>query len=159
DNDGFLWFGTINGLNRFDGYTFKTFYFDPGDSTSLGSNYIRCLFNDRHGTIWVGTNKGVYTYNKIGETFNLVKALPRGNTTQIIGDERGYFWVIMDLLVYRLDPQNVEVKLYAMDDHAPVATSIAITPGNDLWVSTSTGCLRKYHAEVDSFQTYTIYKG
>src|ERR1700742_5073123 len=66
DDDGFLWFGTINGLNRFDGYSFKTFYNDPGDSTSIGSNFIRCLYNDSHGTIWVGTNKGVYTFDKVG---------------------------------------------------------------------------------------------
>src|ERR1700758_2005055 len=65
DDDGFLWIGTINGLNRFDGYTFKTFYHDPGDSTSIGSNFIRCLYTDSHGVIWVGTNKGVYTFDKI----------------------------------------------------------------------------------------------
>jgi len=159
DNDGFLWFGTINGLNRFDGYTFKTFYYDPGDSNSLGSNYIRCLFNDRHGTIWVGTNKGVYTYNKIGETFNLFKALPRGNTTQIIGDAGGRFWCIIDLVVYRFDPQKGQAKWYPADERAAAPTSIAISPGNDLWVSTTNGCLRKYVPEADSFRTYTTYHG
>src|SRR3981081_1107529 len=89
DADGFLWFGTINGLNRFDGYTFKSFYKDPGDSASIGSNFIRCLYLDSRGIIWVGTNKGVYTFNKISEKFNLVRPLPRGNSTQIIGDAGG----------------------------------------------------------------------
>src|SRR5215467_7822361 len=82
DADGFLWFGTINGLNRFDGYTFKAFHNDPEDSTSIGSSFIRCLYNDAKNTIWVGTNKGIYTYNKIGEKFSLIKGLPIGNSTQ-----------------------------------------------------------------------------
>jgi ligand-binding sensor domain-containing protein/signal transduction histidine kinase/DNA-binding response OmpR family regulator len=159
DDDGFLWFGTINGLNRFDGYTFKTFYYNPGDSNSLGSNYIRCLYNDRHGTMWVGTNKGVYTYNKVGETFNLIRALPLGNTTEIIGDAGGHFWCIIDLEVYRFDSQNGQVKRYPMDEHAAASTSIAISPGNDLWVSMSNGCLRKYVPAADSFHTCTTYHG
>jgi len=159
DDDGFLWIGTINGLNRFDGYTFKTFYNDPVDSNSIGSNFIRCLYNDRHGTIWVGTNKGVYLYNKIGERFSLVKSLPKGNSTQIIGDAKGSFWIIIDLLVYRINPESGRVKLYPMDGGAPVATSIAISPGNELWASTSNGCLRKYLPEADSFYTYVTFQG
>jgi ligand-binding sensor domain-containing protein/signal transduction histidine kinase/DNA-binding response OmpR family regulator len=159
DEDGFLWFGTINGLNRFDGYTFKNFYNDPADSNSIGSNFIRCLYSDTRGTIWVGTNKGVYTYNKIGEKFNLVRSLPKGNCTQIIGDGRGSFWVIIDLQVYRLNPEIGQAKLYAMDDRASVATSIAISPGNDLWVSTTNGCLRKYVPGADSFYTFSTYQG
>src|ERR1700722_14678405 len=159
DDDGFLWFGTINGLNRFDGYTFKTFYNDPRDSNSIGSNFIRCLYNDRHGTIWVGTNKGVYTYNKIGEKFALIKSLPKGNSTQIVGDPKGSYWVIIDLGVSRFNPGNGQVKLNPLDEHVPVATSMAIRPNNDLWVSTSDGCLRKYRPEADSFFTYSTYKG
>ncbi len=158
DEDGFLWFGTINGLNRFDGYTFKTFYNDPADSNSIGSSFIRCLYNDRHGTIWVGTNKGVYTYNKIGETFNLVRSLPKGNSTQIIGDARGRFWIIIDLLVYRLNPETGQVKMFPMGDQSPGATSIAVSPNNNLWVSTANGCLRKYVPEADSFYTYATYR-
>src|SRR5580692_12367986 len=159
DNDGFLWIGTINGLNRFDGYTFKTFYNDPGDSNSIGSNFIRCLYNDRHGTIWVGTNKGVYTYNKIGEKFSLVRSLPKGNSTQIVGDAKGSFWVIIDLLVYRFNPESGQVKLYPMDDRAQVATSITVSSASELWVSTSNGCLRKYLPDADSFYTYVTYHG
>src|SRR5580704_16106017 len=157
DDDGFLWFGTINGLNRFDGYTFKTFYNDPGDSTSIGSNFIRCLYNDSHGTIWVGNNKGVYTFDKVGEKFKLIRHLPAGNCTQIICDARGHFWFIIDLYVYRLDPEAGKVKFYPMGGYMPLARSIAISRDNALWVSTSTGCIRKYLVRQDSFYTYSTY--
>ena len=158
DDDGFLWFGTINGLNRFDGYTFKTFYYDPGDTTSIGSNFIRCLYNDSRGVIWVGTNKGVYTFDKIGEKFHLVRALPKGNSTQILGDGKGAFWFIIDQNVYRLEPATGQLKYYPMDGSLPVATSIAMAPDSSLWVSTSKGCIRKYLPLQDSFYTYTIYR-
>jgi ligand-binding sensor domain-containing protein/signal transduction histidine kinase/DNA-binding response OmpR family regulator len=158
DEDGFLWFGTINGLNRFDGYTFKTFHNNPEDSTSIGSNFIRCLYNDNHNTIWIGTNKGIYTYNKIGEKFSLVKSVPVGNSTEIISDPRGNYWFIIDLSVYRLNPETGEVKMYRLNELTPVATSIALTPGNDLWVSTTKGSLKKYNLEQDSFVTYSVYE-
>jgi ligand-binding sensor domain-containing protein/signal transduction histidine kinase/DNA-binding response OmpR family regulator len=158
DDDGFLWVGTINGLNRFDGYTFKTFYCDPGDTTSIGSNFIRCLYNDGHGTIWVGTNKGVYTFDKISEKFRLVRPLPQGNSTEIICDGMGGFWFIIDFFVYRLDPRNGKVKGYLVEGRSPVATSIAITPDKALWVSTSNGCIKKYAPGPDSFYTYSAYR-
>lgn len=158
DDDGFLWFGTINGLNRFDGYTFRTFYHDPGDSTSIGSNFIRCLYNDRHGVIWVGTNKGVYTFDKFRERFDLIRNLPKGNATDILCDGRGWFWIIIDQYVYRLDPATGRVRSYPMDGPGPVATSLALTPGNALWVSTANGCIRQYVPKEDSFYTYSAIR-
>ncbi|MBS1599077.1 MAG: response regulator [Bacteroidetes bacterium] len=158
DDDGFLWFGTINGLNRFDGYTFKTFHNDAADSTTIGSNFIRCLYKDNKNTVWVGTNKGIYTYNKIGERFNLIKSVPIGNSTQIISDARGYYWFIVDVSVYSYKPETGKVKLYKLDENKPVATSITITPDNGLWVSTSRGAIKKYIPELDSFVTYSVYE-
>jgi ligand-binding sensor domain-containing protein/signal transduction histidine kinase/DNA-binding response OmpR family regulator len=157
DDDGFLWFGTINGLNRFDGYAFKTFYHDPGDPASIGSNFIRCLYNDAHGIIWVGTNRGVYTFDKYREKFSLVQSLPKGNSTEILFDGRGHFWFVIDQAVYRLDPSSGKCQVYTMDGQIPVAKSIALTPDRSLWVSTANGCLKKYLPERDSFYTFSIY--
>lgn len=63
DRKGFMWFGTKDGLNRYDGYQFRTFRNDPADSTSLGNNCIHSLYEDKRGDLWVGTDTGLYLYD------------------------------------------------------------------------------------------------
>lgn len=70
DSRGFMWFGTENGLSRFDGYTFKVFQTNPGDSTSLGNNYIYALLEDSRNSFWVGSDEGAYLYDPEMETFS-----------------------------------------------------------------------------------------
>jgi|APTNR8051073442_1049403.scaffolds.fasta_scaffold00517_14 signal transduction histidine kinase/ligand-binding sensor domain-containing protein len=69
DKKGFLWIATSNGLNRFDGYSFKTFQQIPGDSTSIGDNLVYALAEDSKGFLWVGTGNGLYRYDPKTERF------------------------------------------------------------------------------------------
>jgi len=65
DQDGFIWVATKNGLNRYDGYSFKVFTNDPYNPHSLSSNIIMKLFEDSKGRIWAGTeNSGINIYDK-----------------------------------------------------------------------------------------------
>ncbi len=58
DRRGFMWFGTQDGLNKYDGYTFTVYKHIPQDSTSLSHNYIRSIYEDREGFLWLGTIGG-----------------------------------------------------------------------------------------------------
>ncbi|MHB8054008.1 MAG: two-component regulator propeller domain-containing protein [Candidatus Aminicenantales bacterium] len=101
DRRGFLWFGTENGLNRYDGYTFRVFRNDPTDPESLGDSRIFALLEDSRGRLWVGTNYGgLNLYNPGRETF--VRALPDPanprslssiGVSSILEDRNGNIWV------------------------------------------------------------------
>jgi len=63
DKYGFLWIGTQDGLNRYDGYKFKIFKHNPKDSNSIAGNFINCLLEDSKGIIWIGTERGLSSFD------------------------------------------------------------------------------------------------
>ncbi len=69
DKKGFMWFGTHDGLNRYDGYSFKVFRNDPFDSTSLCNNNVTALYEDKVGRFWIGTYNGLSLFDEKTETF------------------------------------------------------------------------------------------
>lgn len=69
DSKGFMWFGTENGLNRFDGYKFTVFNNIPRDKNSLINNYVYSLTEDNKEILWVGTERGVSLYDLNKKTF------------------------------------------------------------------------------------------
>jgi ligand-binding sensor domain-containing protein len=70
DQQGFIWFGTKDGLNRFDGTSFKVFRNDPRNKNSIGNGYIRCLAKSASGELFIGTQQGLYKYNALHESFS-----------------------------------------------------------------------------------------
>ncbi len=69
DSTGYIWFGTRDGLNRYDGYTFKQYFSDYSDINSLSSNEITALDVTPNGIIWIGTNNGLNSFNPETEKF------------------------------------------------------------------------------------------
>src|SRR4030042_928335 len=69
DRNGFMWFGTWNGLNRYDGYNFTVYKPAPSDTQSLSNNVIRALCEDNAGNLWIGTENGLNWLNPNTEKF------------------------------------------------------------------------------------------
>lgn len=70
DSKGYMWFGTDDGLNRYDGYEFTVFKPKIGDNTTLGANIVKCIFEDSDGNLWVGTaGGGLNKFDRNTETF------------------------------------------------------------------------------------------
>ena len=70
DQFGFVWIATTSGLWRYDGRKFKNYKRNPKDSTSITDSYVRCLYEDSKGTLWVGTyGGGLHKYNRECDCF------------------------------------------------------------------------------------------
>ncbi|MBS1771242.1 MAG: response regulator [Bacteroidetes bacterium] len=103
DRNGFMWFGTDKGLNRYDGRNFDLFIRNPNDSNSLSGNNITALYEDRRGRIWIGTNdNGITIYDPITEKFKRYEHDPKkpnsintGYVAQIYEDNEGRFWICL----------------------------------------------------------------
>ena len=101
DRFGFLWFGTRDGLNRYDGYKFKIYRRDPKDSSSLPSNHILNLYEDKAGVLWVGTiTGGLSRYDRDSDSFVTYThksrdpaSLSNPAVLSLLEDRQGNFWV------------------------------------------------------------------
>ncbi len=136
DKDGFLWFGTKDGLNRFDGYTFKQFYSDPESNNGLGSNFIHSLLVDSRKQLWVGTDQGLYKYDAYRERFTLFEGTEEGEVLDIKEDGRGVIWFISNVQLYSYDGTTSKLlKNKRMDGQA--VSALAVDPTGDVWVSST----------------------
>ena len=69
DRQGFLWFGTEDGLNKYDGYKFDVYRHNPDDKNSLSNNYVWSIYEDAEGSLWIGTRGGLNKFDRKAEKF------------------------------------------------------------------------------------------
>ena len=83
DSRGFMWIGTLDGLNRYDGYNSTIFNTNKFNPNSIPNNTIRCLKEDRFGKIWIGTDDGLCVYNPLTEKIVQVRIGCIGDNTTL----------------------------------------------------------------------------
>ena len=120
DDQGFMWFGTQYGVNRYDGYTFKLFVHDPRNSNSLSGVYVNALFKDRDGALWVGCDQFLNKFNRANETFT---RYPVPFVTHISQDSPGILWLATPNGLYSLDPATGTIRHYSHDPNDPLSLS------------------------------------
>lgn len=158
DRRGFLWFGTYNGLNRYDGYNFKVFLPEQSNPNSISNHAIISLYEDSKGSIWAGTLDGLNRYDWKTEKFYKYKnnptdphSLSNNNIYSIFEDRGGNIWVgtLNGLNKYNRDKDNFIVIKKVASVLNPDSLNSVICIEEDykgnLWLGTWNGltCMQK----------------
>lgn len=163
DRRGFLWFGTQDGLNLYNGYSFKVFKNDPYDAAGLSQNYITALFEDREGTIWIGTERGLNYYRHAGVhrwVSRRDRSVLNDNFNMITGDSSGVLWMATSGNgLMRLDTRTDDVTYFKNnpdDPHSLIRNTVLtlyLEPGGALWIGSPRGLSR---LEGGTFTNYSV---
>ena len=170
DQQGFLWFGTQEGLNKYDGYAFIIYQADPNDPAALSDGYITDIVETPDGALWVGTYYGgLNRFDPATKTFERFLpdaadpgALPHERVNDLFLDSRGGLWVGTQNGLSRLNPDQSSFTTYAhraADVHTlsnPTVLSIFEDDKGRLWVGTEDG-LNRFDPETGAFDR--IMKG
>ena len=135
DRAGFLWFGTVDGLDRYDGYAFVHHRYDPDDPASLPHNLVRTIHEDDDGALWVGTQGGVARLGPRGGGFERLFVPPNETGDRSVfdfaRDGRGTLWAAGAAGLLRLDARRGRfVTAYA---RSGPAAALGLR-GDTLWV-------------------------
>ncbi|MBN9385858.1 MAG: response regulator [Chitinophagaceae bacterium] len=168
DHNGYMWVGTYDGLNRYDGYQFKIFRKQPDDSTSLIFNRISSLEEDAGSNLWIGTQEGVCVFNPVTSRFSPLYYQPFGKTlpkkllaevSQVRCDRRGNVFIATTtagLIVYKKDGKTaVQIPYGARTDYE--VTSIEFDNGQDTWLFIRNEGLCRYDHRTNSIRL--VYDG
>ena len=166
DSKGFLWIGTQDGINKFDGYRFEIMKNDPYDSLSLSNNFINCILEDANGNIWIGTNEGLNLYDIYsGQFFHYnnepdnLNSLKEDIIYDIYEDKQGYLWIKTENFLSRLNPKSGKFRHY--EHYSNVFNSISENAKfaifedhkDQLWVGTKDG-LNYFDRNLEIFKRY-----
>ncbi|MFN8528135.1 MAG: two-component regulator propeller domain-containing protein [Anaerolineae bacterium] len=169
DSRGFIWIGTQFGLNRFDGYSIKTYQYDPTDITSLSGNNIVGIVEDFTGHLWIYayTTAAVSRYNYETDDFTRFGPgtdLPGNLTTNVVVDSQGGIWLGTDGGLAKFDEltQHFSWYLHHDDDANSLVgdhvVSLKLDSQDNLWIATTSG-ISQLNAVRDTFHNYPAATG
>lgn len=168
DSRGFMWFGTYDGLDRYDGIKFKVYKNDVNDSLSLSHNSITSIFEDRFESLWIGTMSGLNLYDREKENFIRFENNPDDSTSLsnnivqcLFEDSDGHLWIGSwggGLDLYNREKGEFRHFRHNPDNPNSLAADFVNRIDQDkdgnLWLATSGG-ISKFNYKMLSFENYT----
>ncbi|MBI5216481.1 MAG: ATP-binding protein [Ignavibacteriae bacterium] len=179
DKEGFMWFGTADGLNRYDGYSFTVFKNTPSDSSSLINNYVTALFEDRAGNLWVSTITGLDWFDRTHERFVHYNGslsenktnVPVSSPTAVVQDARtNELWVgtasgeLYQFLARQENPASPpRMKILNRYVHSPTdanglhgsyLTNLTFDTDGNLWIGTRDDGINMFDKRTGAFRHF-----
>jgi ligand-binding sensor domain-containing protein/signal transduction histidine kinase len=173
DSRGFMWFGTQDGLNRYDGYTFRTYKPDPDNTNSLSDRWILSVLEDKEGFLWIGTRLGgLNRFDPRTETFTRFlhddqepTSISDNRVNVLYLDKSDRLWVGTSKGLDMLDRQSGRFVHYAYDPSkqegitGKTITAIFQDSRGQLWVGTRAGGLNRFDPQSNTFTPYQFSSG
>ncbi|CAN0602787.1 unnamed protein product, partial [Ectocarpus sp. 12 AP-2014] len=178
DSEGFMWFGTIDGLNKYNGYEFEVYKSILNDQSSISNNRINAIVEGADGNLWIGTNNGLNYFNKKTNSFlrvDLYKQLSLSNNPRkfinalLFDEESNALWVatnngVIKIMLEDFNTDTSELKFYyylnddsninSLDNN--IVNVIIKDQNNEIWLGTNGEYLNKYNSEQDNFDRVLI---
>ena len=165
DRQGFLWFGTKDGLNRFDGKEYRIFRNNPLNNGSIGNNFIRTIHEDSNGRLWIGTDNKIFIYNTATENFSPFDIKTAAGVsinsaiTAICAENENIIWIgtmTQGAFCYTKDSGKLE-QFTENDDFNSVESNLVWRIYKDfsetIWIGTRGG-LSRFNRETRNFKKY-----
>lgn len=178
DSEGFLWFGTIDGLNKYNGYEFAVYRPEPNNSNSISNNRINAIVEDSNKRLWIGTSNGLNVLNKNTGQFTRVNFNAEDKTTisgsDIINDllydsYTNELWIAtreglskLDLNIPEPSFESISLTRYVHRENDPGTLdnndvlSIHLDQERIIWVGTAGKYLNRYDPRLNKFYRVSI---
>ncbi|MGD0343195.1 MAG: two-component regulator propeller domain-containing protein, partial [Bacteroidales bacterium] len=121
DHDGYIWIGTADGLNKYDGIEFTVYKNNQKDTTSLSSSYINCIYEDKQNNLWLGLANGLIRYSRDENNFERVSLIDNNNNKfsnsviEIFEDNSNNLWIGCNYGVFLINRENKKVTEFFAD--------------------------------------------
>lgn len=160
DSEGFMWIGTSNGLNRYDGYQVKHYYYDAENPYSINSNEVYTLFEDSDFNLWVGTiGEGLCKYDREKDRFIRYSEFNKQSIRNIIEDEEKNLWIFGEGAFSRIDKKTNKIQKF--NEKYPIKriqTACRASQPNEFWLGTAEDGLYLVNVKTNTFKHYTYDK-
>lgn len=173
DSRGFMWFGTQDGLNKYDGYEMKVYRTDLSNHNSLSNDYIRDITEDKYGNLWLATwGSGINKFDRKSEKFTSFQHNPNnpaGIASNFINglftDHEGIIWLSSESGLMTLDPGSNKFTLFTHSASDPKSISSNVTSSvmedsrHNVWIGTTGDGLNMFDRKTRTFRHFNNIPG